>query len=117
MEERYKDGVLVVPKAMDNSAVSHDNMREVETMMELEQMITESHLMEVQALLVRERILGPFYILIFSFWYVYTKMGNFKRCLSLWIYAIDMVQKFCEPLSQFCWEAFSTSQLLQLKNI
>ena len=36
MEERYKDGVLVVPKAMDNSAVSHDNMREVETMMELE---------------------------------------------------------------------------------
>ena len=107
MEQRYKDGVLVIPKALDNTLISaYDNMEEVETMMELEQMIPEPNMMQLQALLVRERILGPVYILSRGFRYAHAPMGNFKRCVSLWIYAIDMVQKFRKPLSGLCWESF-----------
>ena len=107
MEQRYKDGVLVIPKALDNTLISaDDNMEEVETMMELEQMIPEPNMMQLQALLVRERILGPVYILSRGFRYAHAPMGNFKRCVSLWIYAIDMVQKFRKPLSGLCWESF-----------
>ena len=57
----------------------------------------------VQALLVRERILGPahpdtsYYIRYRGA--VYADMGHFERCITLWMYALDMQQKILEPLS------------------
>ena len=60
MEERYEDGVLVIPKALVKSPISaYENTLEVETVAELEQIISEPDSMRMQALLVRERILGP----------------------------------------------------------
>ena len=60
MEERYEDGVLVIPKALVKSPISaYENTLEVETVAELEQIISEPDAMRMQALLVRERILGP----------------------------------------------------------
>ena len=57
----------------------------------------------MQALLVRERILGPahpdtsYYIRYRGA--VYADMGHFERCITLWMYALDMQQKMLEPLS------------------
>jgi len=52
---------------------------------------------------VRERILGPahpdtsYYIRYRGA--VYADMGHFERCITLWMYALDMQQKMLEPLS------------------
>ena len=60
LHPRYKDGVLVIPKALVKSPISaYENTLEVETVPELEQIISEPDAMRMQALLVRERILGP----------------------------------------------------------
>ena len=62
--------------------------------------------MRMQALLVRERILGPahpdtsYYIRYRGA--VYADMGHFERCITLWMYALDMQQKMLEPLSPWC---------------
>ena len=104
MEERYEDGILVIPKALVKSPISaYENTLEVETVMELEQIISEPDSMRMQALLVRERILGPahpdtsYYIRYRGA--VYADMGHFERCITLWMYALDMQQKILEPLS------------------
>merc|ERR1719511_402005 len=104
MEERYEDGVLVIPKALVKSPISaYENTLEVETVNELEQIISEPDSMRMQALLVRERILGPahpdtsYYIRYRGA--VYADMGHFERCITLWMYALDMQQKILEPLS------------------
>jgi len=104
MEERYEEGVLVIPKALVKSPISaYENTVEVETVAELEQIISEPDAMRMQALLVRERILGPahpdtsYYIRYRGA--VYADMGHFERCITLWMYALDMQQKILEPLS------------------
>ena len=104
MEERYEDGILVIPKALVKSPISaHENTLEVENVMELEQIISEPDSMQLQALLVRERILGrahphtSYYIRYRGA--VYADMGHFERCITLWMYALDMQQKILEPLS------------------
>uniref|UniRef100_A0A8C5RGB5 Fem-1 homolog C n=1 Tax=Laticauda laticaudata TaxID=8630 RepID=A0A8C5RGB5_LATLA len=57
----------------------------------------------MQALLIRERILGPshpdtsYYIRYRGA--VYADSGNFKRCINLWKYALDMQQSNLDPLS------------------
>ncbi|CAN7939087.1 unnamed protein product [Ixodes hexagonus] len=56
-----------------------------------------------QALLVRERVLGPahpdtaYYIRYRGA--VYADLGDFPRCVSLWLYALDMQQCCLEPFS------------------
>merc|ERR1711963_56128 len=104
MEDRYEDGILVIPKALVKSPISaYENTVEVETVNELEQIISEPDSMRMQALLVRERILGPahpdtsYYIRYRGA--VYADMGHFERCITLWMYALDMQQKILEPLS------------------
>ncbi len=61
MEERYDaGGALVVPKAAVASPISaYENTVEVETLEQLEDIISDPDEMRMQALLVRERILGP----------------------------------------------------------
>lgn len=104
MEERYLDGVLVIPKALVSSPISaYENTLEVESVSALEEIISDPDSMRMQALLVRERILGPahpdtsYYIRYRGA--VYADMGHFERCITLWMYALDMQQKILEPLS------------------
>ena len=117
---RYEDGILVIPKALVKSPISaYENTLEVESVAALEEIISDPDSMRMQALLVRERILGPahpdtsYYIRyrydkardwIFSDnlnlrGAVYADMGHFERCITLWMYALDMQQKILEPLS------------------
>ena len=116
-EERYEDGILVIPKVLDKPPISaYDNMIEFGTVMELEQMIQEPHSMQMQALLVIERILGltnPQTVNIImwrGFRYAYAhramSVSSIKICVTLWIYAIDIVQKYHKPLSMLSWESF-----------
>ena len=104
MEDCYEDGILVIPKALVKSPISaHEDTLEVEKVMELEQIISEPDSMQLQALLVRERILSrahphtSYYIRYRGA--VYADMGHFERCITLWMYALDMQQKILEPLS------------------
>merc|ERR1719277_1613928 len=101
---RYEDGVLVIPKALVKSPISaYENTLEVESVAALEEIISDPDSMRMQALLVRERILGPahpdtsYYIRYRGA--VYADMGHFERCITLWMYALDMQQKMLEPLS------------------
>eukprot|EP00096_Caligus_rogercresseyi_P001274 TRINITY_DN1203_c0_g1_i1.p1 TRINITY_DN1203_c0_g1~~TRINITY_DN1203_c0_g1_i1.p1 ORF type:complete len:701 (+),score=220.98 TRINITY_DN1203_c0_g1_i1:573-2675(+) len=104
MEERYIGNTLVVPKCVVASPISaYENTVEVETIEQLEEIISDPDEMRMQALLVRERILGPahpdtsYYIRYRGA--VYADMGLFERCITLWMYALDMQQKMLEPLS------------------
>ena len=57
---RYEDGILVIPKALVKSPISaYENTLEVESVAALEEIISDPDGMRMQALLVRERILGP----------------------------------------------------------
>ena len=104
MKERYEDGILVIPKLINKSPISaYNNMLEVETMMELEQIISEPDTLQMQALMVRERILGPANP-ITSFWIMYrgsmiAKTGHFNRAITLWMYALEMQETFSISLS------------------
>ena len=66
--------------------------------------------MRMQALLVRERILGPahpdtsYYIRYRGA--VYADTGNFDRCITLWMYALEMQQMILEPLSPMTQSSF-----------
>jgi hypothetical protein len=68
-----------------------------------QELISDPDAMRVQALLIRERILGPahpdtsYYIRFRGA--VYADAGRFARCISLWNYALDMQQNMLEPLN------------------
>ena len=98
------EGELVCPKIMLASPIAaYENTLEVQTLAQLEEIISDPDEMRMQALLVRERILGPahpdtsYYIRYRGA--VYADMGHFERCITLWMYALDMQQKMLEPLS------------------
>merc|ERR1719216_268284 len=104
MEDRYEDGKLVCPKVVESSPIAaYENTVEVSNLNQLEEIISDPDGMRMQALLVRERILGPahpdtsYYIRYRGA--VYADMGHFERCITLWMYALDMQQKMLEPLS------------------
>ncbi|XP_034038912.1 protein fem-1 homolog A [Thalassophryne amazonica] len=84
--------------------------QEVSTEEDLEALITDPDEMRMQALLVRERILGPshpdtsYYIRYRGA--VYADSGNFERCISLWKYALDMQQSNLDPLSPMTASSF-----------
>lgn len=75
----------------------------MKTLDELQDLISDPDAMRVQALLIRERILGPahpdtsYYIRFRGA--VYADAGRFSRCISLWNYALDMQQSILEPLN------------------
>ena len=98
------DGELVCPKMVLASPIAaYENTVEVSDIDQLEEIISDPDGMRMQALLVRERILGPahpdtsYYIRYRGA--VYADMGHFERCITLWMYALDMQQKMLEPLS------------------
>ncbi|XP_067309030.1 protein fem-1 homolog A [Pseudorasbora parva] len=89
---------------------AYDCAREVSTAEELDALITDPDEMRMQALLIRERILGPahpdtsYYIRYRGA--VYADSGNFPRCISLWKYALDMQQNNLDPLSPMTASSF-----------
>ncbi|XP_067124477.1 protein fem-1 homolog C [Centruroides vittatus] len=104
MEERYQNGDMPLEKPLISSPIAaYENAMEVRSVSQLDELICDPDEMRMQALLVRERILGPahpdtsYYIRYRGA--VYADTGNFERCIRLWTYALDVQQKVLEPLS------------------
>ncbi len=104
MEERYRDPCNVIRKKRTGDPVAaYEFSTEVENAKDLENLIGDPDEMRMQALLIRERILGPshpdttYYIRYRGA--VYADSGNFDRCILLWMYALDMQQQALEPLN------------------
>ncbi|MBN3319972.1 FEM1A protein, partial [Atractosteus spatula] len=111
MEMRHGDKGGVISKPHPGQLVlAYDYSREVTTSEELEALITDPDEMRMQALLIRERILGPshpdtsYYIRYRGA--VYADSGNFERCINLWKYALDMQQSNLDPLSPMTASSF-----------
>lgn len=104
MDLRYMDSNNVVHKPEPKQLImAYDYAREVTNGEELDGLISDPDEMRMQALLIRERILGPqhpdtsYYIRYRGA--VYADSGNFERCINLWKYALDMQQSNLDPLS------------------
>ncbi|TNN55928.1 Protein fem-1 C [Liparis tanakae] len=104
MDLRYIDSHAVVHKPEAKQLImAYDYAREVTNGEELDGLISDPDEMRMQALLIRERILGPqhpdtsYYIRYRGA--VYADSGNFERCINLWKYALDMQQSNLDPLS------------------
>jgi len=111
MKERYEDDIMKITKPVQQSPIAaYENSVEVTSLRQLEEIISDPDEMRMQALLVRERILGPahpdtsYYIRYRGA--VYADTGNFDRCITLWMYALDMQQKILEPLSPMTQSSF-----------
>ncbi|NXV39118.1 FEM1C protein, partial [Rissa tridactyla] len=104
MEMRYSDRTSILNKPVPQMLImAYGYAKEVNSSEELENLIADPDEMRMQALLIRERILGPshpdtsYYIRYRGA--VYADSGNFKRCINLWKYALDMQQSNLDPLS------------------
>ncbi|XP_040277580.1 protein fem-1 homolog C isoform X1 [Bufo bufo] len=104
MDMRYSDRTNVLSKPVPQALImAYDYAKEVNTAEELDNLIADPDEMRMQALLIRERILGPshpdtsYYIRYRGA--VYADSGNFKRCINLWKYALEMQQNNLDPLS------------------
>uniref|UniRef100_A0A1L8DB34 Putative ankyrin repeat protein n=1 Tax=Nyssomyia neivai TaxID=330878 RepID=A0A1L8DB34_9DIPT len=103
MEERY-DHEPKLPKPCDIKPVAaYDYVQEVAEVATLEELVMDPDEMRMQALVIRERILGPahpdtsYYIRYRGA--VYADAGRFDRCIELWTYALTMQQSILQPLS------------------
>lgn len=103
MEERYNYEPYM-PKAVTAHRVpAYDNATEVTDINALDDLVMDPDAMRMQALVIRERILGPahpdtsYYIRYRGA--VYADAGRFDRCIELWTYALSMQQSILEPLS------------------
>ncbi|KAJ8278340.1 hypothetical protein GJAV_G00086560 [Gymnothorax javanicus] len=96
--------------ALAPPVAAYDYASEATTAEELEALVADPDEMRMQALLVRERILGPahpdtsYYIRYRGA--VYADSGNFERCVGLWKYALDMQQSSLDPLSPMTASSF-----------
>ncbi|XP_070543126.1 protein fem-1 homolog C-like [Ptychodera flava] len=104
MDERYKEKANVIAKPQQNILVpAYEFTMEAGSKEDLDDIICDPDKMRMQALLIRERILGPahpdtsYYIRYRGA--VYADSGNFERCILLWMYALDMQQKALEALN------------------
>ncbi|KAI1301337.1 Protein fem-1 -like protein C [Halotydeus destructor] len=87
------------PKAVE----AYDGAVEVESIRQLDEVFSDPDHMRMQALLVRERILGTthpdtsYYIRYRGA--VYADTGSFDKCIKLWMYALDMQQRSLSALN------------------
>lgn len=93
-----------IPKPTDQPTVAaYDYAREINTPEGLDDLMADPDEMRMQALVIRERILGPahpdtsYYIRYRGA--VYADAGKFNRCIELWNYALDMQQSMLERLN------------------
>lgn len=108
---RYLSDGPVIPKPPPSPAVAAYNFaREVDNLNALDDLMTDPDEMRMQALVIRERILGPahpdtnYYIRFRGA--NYADGGNFDRCFELWNYALDMQQSILEPLDPMTQSSF-----------
>lgn len=97
MEERYLNEPYL-PKPISKIRVhAYDDAIEVTDIQALDDLVMDPDAMRMQALLVRERILGPahpdtsYYIRYRGA--IYADTGRFDRCIELWTYALTMQQQ------------------------
>ena len=87
MEDRSSEPALPKPR-QGSQIAAYENSEEVTNLEDLDELISDPDDMRMQALLVRERILGPahpdtsYYIRYRGA--LYADMGNFNRCIMLW---------------------------------
>ena len=115
------DEPVVLAKSLTvqhNPIEAYDYATEFITQAELDEIIADPDDMRMQALLIRERILGPthpdttYYIRYRGA--VYADCGNFRKCILLWLYALDTQQKCLEPLHPMIQSSFlSFTELFQ----
>lgn len=111
MRLRFEDGMNTYPKPTNVKPVeAYEYAVEAQSSKMLDELVSDPDEMRMQALLVRERILGPahpdtsYYIRYRGA--LYADMGNFDRCISLWIYALEMQQRALEPVSPMTQSSF-----------
>ncbi|KAK3791282.1 hypothetical protein RRG08_012470 [Elysia crispata] len=111
MRLRFEDATQTFPKPTDIKPVeAYEYATEAHTCKMLDDLVSDPDGMRMQALLVRERILGPahpdtsYYIRYRGA--LYADMGNFDRCISLWMYALEMQQNALEPVSPMTQSSF-----------
>lgn len=86
-----------------NTIAAYDHAKEICDRESLDDLLADPDEMRMQALVIRERILGPahpdtsYYIRYRGA--VYADAGKFNRCVALWNYALDMQQSMLEPLN------------------
>ncbi|KAH8342165.1 hypothetical protein KR074_002343 [Drosophila pseudoananassae] len=101
LEERALEPPL--EKKVQEPVAAYEMVREVTNIEELEEMVLDPDEMRMQALVIRQRILGPthpdtsYYIRFRGAHYA--DAGRFDRCIELWSYALTMQQKILQPLS------------------
>lgn len=92
-----------LPKPVKEPVAAYDFGQEVNDISALDELVMDPDEMRMQALLIRERILGPvhpdtsYYIRFRGA--VYADSGRFDRCIELWTYALSMQQNILEPLN------------------
>ncbi|CAI5798864.1 protein fem-1 homolog A [Podarcis lilfordi] len=107
---RHQGGQYLAKPEPRQLVLAYDYSREVSTAEELETLVIDPDEMRMQALLIRERVLGPshpdtsYYIRYRGA--VYADSGNFERCINLWKYALEMQQGNLEPLSPMTASSF-----------
>jgi len=103
MSERQRARAGNVNEVTMSPVPAYGNATEPQTAEELAELILEPDAVRMNALLVRERILGPvhpdtaYYVRYRGA--VYADSGDFTRCIELWTHAVDMQRTHLDPLS------------------
>ncbi|XP_050306187.1 protein fem-1 homolog CG6966 isoform X2 [Anthonomus grandis grandis] len=103
MQERYFGDGIPMPKPKTKKVAAYDYVTEISDLQGLDDLMADPDEMRMQALVMRERILGPahpdtsYYIRYRGA--VYADAGKFNRCIELWNYALDMQQSMLECLN------------------
>lgn len=94
----------MIPKpSLLPGVAAYDFAQEITDPEALDELFADPDEMRMQALLIRERILGPahpdtsYYIRYRGA--IYADAGKFNRCIELWNYALDIQQSMLEPLN------------------
>ena len=94
MELRFKDPENIIEKKQSPPNPAYQNHLEAASMSELEEIATNPDAVYMQALIIRERILGPEHKdTVFGLMYrgaVYADTHRYQRCVDLWKYAFRL---------------------------
>ncbi|XP_022914639.1 protein fem-1 homolog CG6966 isoform X2 [Onthophagus taurus] len=103
MHERYFGDGPVILKKLAEKVPAYDYCQEIADIEGLDELMADPDEMRMQALVIRERILGPAHpdtsYFIRYRGAVYADAGKFNRCIELWNYALDMQQAMLESLN------------------
>lgn len=107
---RYQSDVVISKPSPLPLVAAYDFAQEICEPEQLDELLADPDEMRMQALVIRERILGPahpdtsYYIRYRGA--VYADAGKFDRCIQLWNYALDMQQGMLEPLNPMTQSSF-----------